>query len=127
MKSPLRIFRYLVCVALFGVVQLFAAPVDEIEALLKYVSQLEGASFVRNGDVHTPKEAEAHLRLKWSNQKSKITTAEDFIKLCATKSSMSGQAYVIRFKDGHDEDAAKVLTRELEAIRAGAKTKTAPQ
>src|ERR1041384_8040904 len=36
----------------------------EIEALLRHVATLEGASFVRNGDSHTPKEAEEHLRLK---------------------------------------------------------------
>ena len=87
-----------------------AAPSDEIEALLGYIAGLDEASFIRNGDVHTPVEAEAHLRLKWTNQKSKIVTTEDFIRLCGTKSTISGKRYVIRFKDGREEEAAKVLS-----------------
>lgn len=90
----------------------------EIESLLHYIGAMEGASFVRNGQVHTPKEAEAHLRLKWTNQKSRIATAEDFIRLCGTKSSLSRKAYVIRFKDGHEEEAAVVLSKQLQVVRA---------
>jgi Family of unknown function (DUF5329) len=96
------------------------APADEIEALLKYIAALDGASFLRNGDAHTPKEAEAHLRLKWGQQKKEVRTAEDFIRLCATKSSISGKAYSIKFKDGREEEAALVLTKQLGAIRAAA-------
>jgi hypothetical protein len=94
----------------------------EIEALLRYVSKLEGASFVRNGDAHTPKEAEEFLRLKWGQQKKEVRTAEDFIRLCATKSSTSGKPYSIKFKDGRQEDAAVTLSKQLTAIR----TATAP-
>lgn len=100
-----------------------AAPVEEIESLLRYIGGLEGASFVRNGDVHTPSEAEAHLRLKWSKQKSQITTAEDFIRLCGTKSSVSGKPYMIRFKDGREDEAATVLLKELRAIREAVRPK----
>lgn len=92
----------------------------EIEALLGYVAALDGASFVRNGDAHSPREAEAHLRLKWGQQKKEIRTAEDFIRLCATKSSVSGKAYSIRFKDGREEEAAVVLGKQLAAIRTPA-------
>jgi hypothetical protein len=71
--------RVLKCLAVFvlaaGVAT--ATPLDEIESLLHYIGGLNGASFIRNGDAHTTKEAEAHLRLKWSKQKSQITTAED--------------------------------------------------
>jgi hypothetical protein len=95
-----------------------ATPVDEIESLLHYIGTMESTSIVRNGDVHTPKEAEAHLRLKWTKQKAQIATAEDFIRLCGTKSSMSGKAYVIRFQDGHAEDSAAVLSKQLQVIRA---------
>ena len=95
-----------------------AAPVDEIESLLHFVGGLQGATFIRNGTAHAPAAAEAHLRLKWSNQKAQIKTAEDFIRLCATKSSMSGDIYLIRFADGHEEPAASLLTRQLAALRA---------
>jgi hypothetical protein len=95
-----------------------AAPVDEIESLLGYIGGLHDAVFIRNGDEHTPTEAESHLRLKWSHQKDEIKTAEDFIRLCGTKSSMSGKPYTIRFADGHEEPAAEVLLKQLAKIRA---------
>lgn len=97
-----------------------AAPVDEIEALLHFVGGLQGATFIRNGSAHSPSAAEAHLRLKWSNQKKQIKTAEDFIRLCATKSSMSGDPYLIRFADGHEEPAAAVLSAQLTILRSHA-------
>jgi hypothetical protein len=96
-----------------------AAPVDEIEALLAYIGGLEGASFIRNGDAHSPTDAAAHLRLKWTNQKKQIVTAEDFIRLCGTKSSVSGKPYVIRFSDGREEEAAQVLLKQLKVLRTG--------
>jgi Family of unknown function (DUF5329) len=97
-----------------------AAPTDEIEALLRYIAALDGASFIRNGDAHSPKEAEAHLRLKWGQQKKDIRSAEDFIRLCATKSSISGKAYSIKFKDGREEEASLVLSKQLAALRSTA-------
>jgi hypothetical protein len=96
------------------------SPDTEIEALLAYVGELNNVSFIRNGDPHTAKEAEAHLRLKWTNQKSRIATAEDFIRFCGTKSSLSGKPYIIRFPDGHEEPAAQVLSSRLQMIRAKA-------
>ena len=95
----------------------FAAPVDEIEALLTYVGKLEGASFIRNGDAHTPAEAVDHLRTKWTAQKGQVKSAEDFIRLCGTKSTVSGKAYTIRFADGHEEESAQVLSKQLKIIR----------
>ena len=95
-----------------------AAPVDEIEGLLAYVGNLEGASFVRNGDAHTPAEAVAHLRTKWSAQKKQIQSAEDFIRLCATSSTVSGKPYTIRFSDGHEEKAGELLLKQLKMIRS---------
>jgi uncharacterized protein DUF5329 len=102
------------------VIAAIAAPVDEIEALLHYVGGLQGATFIRNGSEYPPAAAEAHLRLKWSNQKKRVQTAEDFIRLCATKSSMSGDPYLIRFAGGREEPAAAVLTRQLAVQRSHA-------
>lgn len=94
-----------------------ADPTTEIEGLLSYVGSLQGAKFIRNGSEHTPDEAVAHLRLKWKNQAGAIATAEDFIRLCGTKSSLSGQPYVIRFADGRAEECALVLARQLRTLR----------
>ncbi len=96
----------------------FAAPAaTEIEALLNYVGGLDGATFIRNGSAHSAREAESHLRLKWEKQAKKVATAEDFIVLCGSKSSMSGERYRIRFKDGSERFCDEVLTEQLAALR----------
>ena len=94
-----------------------AQPAAEIEALLGYLKSLEGAVFIRNGSEHTAAEGEAHLRMKWERQAEKIRTAEDFIQLCGSMSSQSGQRYQIRFKDGTLRYSDEVLTKQLGEIR----------
>lgn len=96
-----------------------AAPAAnaEIELLLRYLKGLDGAVFIRNGSEHTAGEAEAHMRLKWEKQAAKIRTAEDFIALCGTQSSLSGERYRIRFKDGSVRDSADVLAEQLAELR----------
>jgi hypothetical protein len=85
--------------------------------LLAYVKQLDGAVFLRNGGEHAPAAAEAHLRMKWEKQSARITTAENFIELCATKSSLSGERYRIRLKDGTVRDSAELLHERLAELR----------
>lgn len=112
----MKLLRYLLVFSAL-VLSAFAAPRDEIEALLHYIGNLEGASFIRNDEPHTPQEAEGHLRMKWEKQESKIATAEDFIRLCGTQSVVSGKSYLIRFKDGHEEQSGVVLLKQLAVIR----------
>ena len=80
---------------------------QKIEALIGAVANLEDAVFIRNGTEHTPKEAADHLRLKWKNAGGRVKNAPDFIRYCASESSLSGKPYAIRFRDGHT-----VLTRD---------------
>ena len=98
-----------------------AAPQSEIEGLLIYVQQLDGAVFIRNGSEHTAAEAAAHMRMKWEKQTDKVKTAEDFIALCGTQSLLSGERYRIRFKDGRTRDSAEVLRERLAELRNGSK------
>lgn len=91
---------------------------SEIEQLLAHVASLDDARFVRNGSDYPAAKAVEHFRLKWGKQRAKITSAERFIELCATKSSVSGDAYTIRFADGRVVPAAEVLTAELARLRA---------
>lgn len=93
-------------------------PAKEIESLLAYVGGLDGAVFIRNGSEHTAKDAAAHLRTKWEQQKDQVHTAEDFITLCAAKSSLSGTPYEIRLKDGKKLPAETLLRAELLRLRA---------
>jgi hypothetical protein len=89
---------------------------EKIESLIKHVENLKDAKFVRNGTEHDPSEAAQLMRYKWDNNKDEIKTAKHFITICATKSSTSGQPYLVRFKDGKEQKSADYLTTELEKL-----------
>ena len=97
------------------------APVPEaqkIEALIQAVADLQGAAFLRNGTEHTPKEAAEHLRLKWKNAGGRVKSAPDFIRYCASESSMSRRPYEIRLKGGRTVLARDWLWTELKRMEA---------
>jgi hypothetical protein len=91
-----------------------------IEGLMAAVGRLRGATFIRNGSEHTAAEAAEHLRLKWKNAGKRVRTAEDFIRYCATQSSMSGRRYRIRLADGRELDSADWFEAELRRYDARA-------
>lgn len=91
---------------------------QKIEHLIASLRNMEGAVFIRNGSEHSAQEAAEHLKAKWEKHRSKIKTANDFIEHLATKSSMSGELYKIRFADGKTVPTAEVLNRELNQVEA---------
>lgn len=86
---------------------------DKIEALIASLKQLVGAEFIRNGQEHTLDEAIAHMRSKWEWKKSDIKTADDFIRIAASKSSTSGQSYIIRMPDGTEMKTEDWFKKQL--------------
>ncbi len=86
---------------------------DKIGQLITEVRNMEGATFIRNGSEHSCQEAADHLQAKWEKHGSKIKTADDFIVHLATKSSMSGEMYKIRFTDGREVNTADILRERL--------------
>jgi hypothetical protein len=72
----------------------------KIQFLITSVETLEGARFIRNGSGYDARSASNHLRLKLKAAGNKVKTAEDFINLCASKSSITGEPYLIKFADG---------------------------
>jgi len=72
----------------------------EISYLLGFVEQ-SNCEFYRNGTWYDSKKAQEHLRNKydWLVRHDRISTAEDFIEMAATKSSITGRPYQIRCKD----------------------------
>jgi hypothetical protein len=58
------------------------------------------------------------MRDKWNAQKSKVKTAEDFIEYCASRSSVSGKPYLIRFKDGREIESGAFLREELKKLQS---------
>jgi hypothetical protein len=91
----------------------------EIDQLL---GALEGSGcrFQRNGAWHDAHAAAEHLATKRAalRQRDRIHSAEDFIRLAATESSMSGKPYSVACP-GKPEISSKVwLEEELRRIRA---------
>ncbi len=91
----------------------------KIERLIQAIAALQGATFVRNGADHTAQEAADHLRLKLRAKAAEITTAEMFIDLLASKSSMSGDAYLIRMADGSVVPCGEFLRARLVDMKGG--------
>jgi hypothetical protein len=92
---------------------------DSINYLLDYVTK-SNAIFIRNGQTYTPAEAGNHIKAKYEHFKSEIKTPEDFIRLSASKSLLSGQPYLVRTADGKETRLDSWLTAALKAHRSEA-------
>ena len=106
----------LMCAVLAGVVH--AAGINPIERekidyLISSIEKLPNAEFIRNGTTYDASAAGDHLRLKLKQGQSKIKTVEDFIKYCASTSSVSGEPYKIRYSDGHVVTSEVFLREKL--------------
>lgn len=89
---------------------------DKINYLLNKVENLDQAKFWRNGSYYKASKAVSHMKLKWRRQSGDIKTAEDFIRLAATKSSFSNRYYRIKFKDGTEKRNCDYLREELKKL-----------
>ncbi|CAN5657856.1 hypothetical protein BH09PLA1_BH09PLA1_20960 [soil metagenome] len=126
MRSVVRLTVALICAALLSCAliaraddQAPAKPLTEdekIERLIHTVDQLQDATFIRNGTEYDCHAAAKHMRDKWDYGRKKIKTAGDFIDKVASKSSVSGKPYHIRFKDGRDVESGNFLRDELKKI-----------
>lgn len=90
-----------------------------INFLINEIGQLKGV-FIRNGTAHCPREAAAHMTMKmknaiqsWFAPDKEKWTAEMFIEKIASKSSISGQPYQIKFKTGETVNAGDWLRERL--------------
>lgn len=92
---------------------------EKIEALIAALAELKDAAFIRNGEPHDVDAAVEHMRRKWAWKKREIHTAEDFIRIAATSSSVSGDAYLIRFADGRETPSAEWFRKRLSEIEQG--------
>jgi hypothetical protein len=90
----------------------------KIRHLIGSVEALQGVTFIRNGGEYDAKKAADHLRLKLRMAGDRVKTAEDFIRLCASKSSISGEAYRMRFPDGTTMNAEVFFRKRLKGLTA---------
>ena len=90
----------------------------KIDALIHAVESLEGAKFLRNGSEYDARAAADHLRLKLRMAADRVKTVDDFIRLCGSQSSVSGEKYRIRFADGTTTDTEVFFRKKLKALTA---------
>src|SRR2546421_9728734 len=83
---------------------------QRIDYLIQSFSSLKGAVFIRNGTEYDAQAAREHLQQKLNYAGERIKTAEQFIKYCASESSMSHKPYQIRMADGTVTDTAPLFT-----------------
>lgn len=100
-----------------------AAEERRIEFLIQSIETLAGAQFIRNGTAYDAAAAAAHLRMKRQKAGGRIATAIDFIRDCASRSSVSGEPYRIRYADGHEVSAESFLRARLAAYVPAAPTR----
>jgi hypothetical protein len=86
---------------------------QRIDYLIESLGSLKGAVFIRNGTEYDADKARSHLQSKLAYGGERIKTAEDFIKSCATESSMSHKPYQIRFADGKTVATAAFFNSKL--------------
>ena len=67
--------------------------------------------FIRNGSEFDGRKAASHLRDKLKNAGDRIRTFDDFVDKIATRSSMSGQPYLVNLQDGSTIELAKWIRK----------------
>ncbi len=86
-----------------------------IERLLGRVAASAEIRFIRNGTEYSSAEAADHLRRKWSAAVGRVRTVDEFIDLCGSRSSVSGEPYLVRFPDGREIGSRDFLRSLVEA------------
>ena len=79
--------------------------------------QTSGVRFIRNGLEYSGAEGAQHLRDKLAKAGNRVKTSEDFITGIASKSSLSGKPYLVKFVDGHPQATGEWLRGHLAEVR----------
>ena len=90
----------------------------EVDALLETLERSD-CQFYRNGKWHAGQEARSHLRRKYDYmvRKGLVQRTEDFIEGAGTKSSMSGEPYLVRCPLHSPQPSAAWLNQRLREQR----------
>jgi len=106
-----------------GAADLPPAALAEIHYLLATVGA-SGCEFFRNGTWHDAHQAQTHLSEKYQSllDRGRLRTAEDFIELAATRSSLTAQPYAVRCAGQAPVSSNSWLTGQLRRYRDTAGT-----
>ena len=94
----------------------FAGTTEEITHLLSFIETSE-CTFIRNGKEYQSQNARKHIQQKYEYLHNRITNAEEFIQYTASRSSTSGEPYIV-VCENREMTTADWLTEELEKLRA---------
>lgn len=115
------------CLWLAGLLSVGHASAQSLPAnASREISQLftaletSGCQFSRNGSWYDAAQASAHLHRKYDYllEKGQLTSAETFIALAASKSSLSGQPYQVRCGQSPVVSSQSWFMARLRALRA---------
>lgn len=127
MKHP-RSMKNILAVVLSGLLLFSGAAMAQdhvekhkIDFLISSVEHSTGAKFIRNGSEYDGKDAAEHLKMKRDKVGRRVQTADDFIRLCASKSFVTGKSYLIRLPDGKLVRSETYLREKLKEFNAPAK------
>lgn len=84
--------------------------------LIDHVAE-SGLTFIRNNDKYTAVEAAEHMNKKYQHFRKDINTAEDFIQRCASRSLLSGKAYLVINEQNEQVRTSEWLELELADYR----------
>lgn len=98
---------------------------QEIDLLLEKLGN-SSCEFYRNGAWHDSGKAQAHLqrKLAYLIDKHQVGSAEEFIEIGASRSSISGKPYLVRCDKQPEIRSAVWLQKELDSIRMNAAART---
>jgi hypothetical protein len=119
-----------ILVTAFVILTLFSGAISaqdniekkKIEFLISSMENLKGAKFIRNGSEYDDGKAAAeHLRMKLRRAGGRVQTVDDFIRLCASKSYITGKPYMIRSSDGKTIKAEEFFREKLKEYNLNTK------
>ena len=95
-------------------------PTDQVDATIRHLIDHvagSGLTFLRNDNAYTPGKAAEHMEKKYRHFRDDITTPDDFIEMCASKSLMSGEPYRVIDPQGNAVRTSDWLRTELAAYQ----------
>lgn len=99
------------------------SPVGEIEQLLSRLADSD-CQFLRNGTWYGPERARQHLlkKLRYLRDRRAVVSAEEFIAVAASASSISGKPYAVQCAGQAQIASAEWLHEQLVQLRATGST-----
>ncbi|CAG2153261.1 hypothetical protein LMG31506_04786 [Cupriavidus yeoncheonensis] len=91
----------------------------EITSLLARL-EASGCRFNRNGTWYSAPDAKHHMlvKLRYIEDRTTLASAEQFIELAGSKSSITGKPYLVQCGEASAQTSATWLTAQLNALRA---------